>query len=149
MNFHTEILKLKTSKELEFIDITNKIKKIFSKIKIKEGFINIFSKHTTIAIEINEYEPQLLKDMEWLLKKIVPEKRKYFHDNSNLRKNCYLNEPANAKGHLRCMLMETFQIIPILNNKLQLGKYQQIFAIETFGPREREIIIQVIGEEGR
>ena len=70
MNFHTEILKLKTSKELEFIDITNKIKKIFSKIKIKEGFINIFSKHTTIAIEINEYEPQLLKDMEWLLKKI-------------------------------------------------------------------------------
>ncbi|MBU4308869.1 MAG: secondary thiamine-phosphate synthase enzyme YjbQ [Nanoarchaeota archaeon] len=145
MKFHTEILKLKTQKELEFINITDKIKKINNNFKIKEGILNIFSKHTTLAIKINEYEPLLLKDMEQFIKKLAPEK-KYFHDNIKLRKNCPENEPANAKGHLRSMLMETFQIIPIVNNKIQLGKYQQIFAVETSGPREREIIIQIFGE---
>ena len=103
---HTEVLRLKTSKELEFIDITGKIKKSVSKTKVKEGFVNIFSKHTTLAIEINEYEPRLLKDMEWFMKKIIPEKREYFHNNLKLRKNCPKDEPLNAKGHLRTMIME-------------------------------------------
>lgn len=149
MKFYTKILKLKTKKELEFIDITNKLKDIIAHHQIREGFLNVFSKHTTLAIKINEYEPLLLKDMEWFMKKLVPEKRKYFHDIINLRKNCSPNESANAKGHLKSMLMETFQIIPIINYKLQLGKYQQIFAIETSGPREREIIIQIFGERGK
>jgi len=146
MKFYIEILKLKTKKELEFINITNKVKEIVAHHQIKEGFSNIFSKHTTMAIGINEYEPLLLKDMKWFMKRLVPEKRKYFHDKIKLRKNCPQNEPVNAKGHLRSMLIETFQIIPIINNNLQLGKYQQIFAIETSGPRQREIILQVLGE---
>ena len=147
MKIHTEILKLKTKKELEFIKITDKVEKILSKVKLKEGFVNIFSRHTTMAIKINEYEPQLLKDIEWFMKNLAPEKRKYFHDNFKLRKNCPPNEPANADGHLRNLILETFQTIPILNYKLQLGKYQQIFIVETSGPIEREIIVQVVGEK--
>ena len=93
MKIHTEILKLKTKKELEFIKITDKVEKILSKVKLKEGFVNIFSRHTTMAIKINEYEPQLLKDIEWFMKNLAPEKRKYFHDNFKLRKNC----PPNSR----------------------------------------------------
>jgi thiamine phosphate synthase YjbQ (UPF0047 family) len=44
------------------------------------------------------------------------------------------------------MLLESSQVIPILNSNMQLGKYQQIFGIETSGPREREINVQVVGE---
>ncbi|MFH1661804.1 MAG: secondary thiamine-phosphate synthase enzyme YjbQ [Candidatus Falkowbacteria bacterium] len=142
-------MKLKTSKELEFINITNQVRNTIKDFTVKEGILNIFSKHTTLAIKINEYEPLLLKDMEWFMKKLAPEKRKYFHDSIKLRKNCPKNEPANAKGHLRSMLMETFQTIPIIDDKIQLGKYQQIFAVETSGPREREIIIQIFGESSR
>ena len=149
MEFFTQTLRLKTEKELEFIDITGKILHIVNKSKIKEGFLNVFSKHTTMAIEINEYEPQLLKDMEWFMKEIVPEKRKYFHDNIKLRKNYPPKEPANAKGHLRSMLMGASQIVPIINYKLQLGRYQKIIAVETSGPRERELIIQIFGEGGK
>ncbi|HPI67028.1 MAG TPA: secondary thiamine-phosphate synthase enzyme YjbQ [bacterium] len=142
----TKVLELKTQKEFEIINITDKINKIVSKSRVKNGFINVFSKHTTLAIEINEYEKLLLKDFSWILKKLVPEKRKYFHDNINLRKNCPSDEPKNAKGHLRSLLMESFQITPVLESKLQLGKYQQFFAVETSGPRKREIIIQIFGE---
>ena len=147
MKIHTEILKLKTRKEIEFINITNKIEQIVDKTKIKEGFVNVFSKHTTLAIKINEDEHLLLKDINWLMKKLVPDKRDYFHDKIHLRKNCPKDEPKNGKGHLKSLLMENSQVIPIQKFKMQLGQYQQIFAIETSDPRERKIIIQVIGEQ--
>ncbi len=146
MKIHTEVLKLKTKKELEILKITDKIREIVSGTKIENGVLNIFSKHTTMAIKINEYEPQLLRDIEWFMKSLAPEERDYFHDNFELRKDCSAGEPANAKGHLRSLILETFQMIPILDSKLQLGRYQQIFAIETSGPREREIVVQVVGE---
>jgi len=146
MKFYTGILKLKTEKELEFINITEKINSILKKSEIKKGFINIFSKHTTLAIKINEFEELLMKDFDWLMKRIAPENKKYFHDIIKLRKNCPPDEPKNAKGHLRSLLLETSQMIPILKSEMQLGKYEQIFAVETSGPREREIVVQVVGE---
>ena len=88
LGIHTKFIELKTKKEFEFIKITEKIKKIVKKAKIEEGFVNIFSKHTTLAIEINEYEKLLLKDMFGLMKRIAPEEGKYFHDIIKLSKNC-------------------------------------------------------------
>jgi secondary thiamine-phosphate synthase enzyme len=146
MRFYTEILRLKTEKELEFLDITEKINQIVDKSKVKEGFINIFSRHTTFGIKINEFEELLIKDMEWLMKRIAPEKKRYFHDIIKLRKNCPSDEPKNARGHLRSMLLETSQSIPIINSKMHLGTYQKIFAVETSGPRDREINVQIMGE---
>jgi len=146
MKFFTQILKLKTKEELEFINITNQVIEILKQSKIQNGIVNIFSKHTTLSIEINEYEKLLLKDMDWFMKKLAPDQKNYFHDNIKMRENCPPDEPKNAKGHLRSLLMETFQIVPIMDYEMQLGQYQQIFAIETSGPREREIIIQIFGE---
>ncbi len=146
MRFYTEILKLKTGKELEFINITEKIKEIVRKSGIKSGFVNLFSRHTTFAIKINEYEELLIKDIQWLMRRIAPERKSYAHDVLRLRKNCPADEPKNAKGHLRSMLLETSQTIPILKSEMHLGSYQQIFGVETSGPREREIVVQLFGE---
>ncbi|MBU1975933.1 MAG: secondary thiamine-phosphate synthase enzyme YjbQ [Nanoarchaeota archaeon] len=146
MRLHTEILKLDTNKELELINITDKIKDIVSCLPIKNGRVNLFSKHTTMSIKINEDEKFLLKDLQWLMTHIAPEDNEYEHDKIHLRPDCPANEPKNAKGHLRSMLMETSQMIPLLSNELQLGKYQSIFAVETSGPRAREIVVQVFGE---
>ena len=89
------------------------------------------------------------KKYGWIIefpnKKIAPEEIKYFHDVIALRKNCPPNEPKNAAGHLRCMVLETSQMIPVINYEMQLGSYQEIFAIETSGPRERKIINQIVG----
>jgi len=146
MKIFTQILPLKTNEELEFVNITDRVQSITKLSKVKNGIINIFSKHTTLSIEINEYEKLLLKDMGWFLKRIAPENKEYFHDDIELRNDCPPDEPKNAKGHLRSLLMETFQMIPIMDYEMQIGQYQQVFAIETSGPREREIIIQIFGE---
>jgi secondary thiamine-phosphate synthase enzyme len=146
MKIKTEIFSIDTAKEFEILNITKKIREIFEKNKIKEGFVNIFSKHTTLAIKINEDEKLLMEDFDWLMKQIAPDEKKYFHDIIELRKNCPPDEPKNAAGHLRCMVLETSQMIPVIDSKLQLGQYQEIFAIETSGPRERKIIVQIVGE---
>jgi secondary thiamine-phosphate synthase enzyme len=145
MKIITKIIKISTRKELEFIDITRIVQEFFQKNQIKNGFLNVFSKHTTLSIKINENENLLIKDFEWFLKKIVSEKRKYHHDDLKLRENCPFDEPKNGKGHLRCLVLEASQSIPILNKRIQLGKYQRVLAIETSGPRPREIVLQIIG----
>lgn len=145
MKIYTEILKLKTNSNFEFINITEKVRDIIKRSNIREGTVNVFSKHTTLALEINEDEKLLLKDIELFLEKLVPDNREYFHDKIELREGCPLDEPKNAKGHLRSLLMETSQTIPLINDKICLGKWQQIFAIETSNPRDREIIVQVMG----
>lgn len=146
MKIQTRIIRLQTQEELGFIDITDKIKKIVEDSEIKEGFVHVFSRHTTLAIKINENEKLLMKDFKWLMNKISPDTGNYFHDKIDLREHCPKNEPKNAKGHLRCMLMETSQQIPVFNKKMFLGKWQRIFVVETSGPRIRELIVQICGD---
>lgn len=146
MKVYSEILKLKTKGALEFIDITDKIKRVLSKYKILDGFVNIFSRHTTMAIKINENEELLMKDFDSFMEKLAPRDGKYLHDDMGLRKNCPEDEPRNANGHLKCMVLETSQNIPIINNKIMLGKWQRIFAVETCSARDREIVVQVCGD---
>mgnify|MGYP001582195841 CR=1 FL=1 len=145
MEIKSTNLLLKTKKEFEIIDLTKKIISLIKKSKIGEGFVNIFSKHTTLAIKINENEPLLIEDMNSFMNKIVDKKEDYRHDIISLRKDCPKDEPKNAGGHHRTLILETNQTIPISKNKLQLGRYQKIMAIETSGPRERQILIQIIG----
>jgi secondary thiamine-phosphate synthase enzyme len=137
---------IETKKELEIITITDKIREFFNKTKISNGTLNIFSRHTTCSIKINEIEELLLSDYYNFLKTIVSDKTRYNHDIIEKRKTCPSNEPKNAAGHLRCLLLECFQSVPIINNNLMLGNYQEIFLIETSGPRNRKIILQAIGE---
>ena len=55
---------LNSSKNFEIIDISSKINE---KIDINEGIVNIFSKHSTSAIAVNENESGLLEDLELML----------------------------------------------------------------------------------
>jgi secondary thiamine-phosphate synthase enzyme len=145
MKIINNVLNIETESEFSIINITDKIKKIFSKNKIKSGLLNIYSRHTTLAIKINEDEELLRKDFKEFLDALTPD-RIYNHDKLALRKNCLPNEPKNAKGHLRNLVLECSQTIPVGKGELMLGRFQEIFAIETSGPRSREIIVQVIGE---
>ncbi len=138
MKIKAKSLTIETNKELEFIDITDKILEIVKNKKIQQGFVNIYSRHTTLAIKINENESLLIKDFKWLMKHIIPEDKDYNHDKLHLRKDVPKNEKKNAKGHLRCMLMQTSQIIPIINGKLFLGKWQRILLLKQV-VQEKEI----------
>lgn len=118
---------LNSNKNFEIIDITSKINE---KIDINEGIVNIFSKHSTSAIAVNENESGLLEDLELMLKDLVSDKYSWQHD---LIDN-------NAKSHLKSFLLSSSETIPISNGKLDLGTWQSVFFIELDGPRKDRIV---------
>ena len=72
-------LKINSNKNFEIIDITSQITE---KILIKDGIVNIFSKHSTSAILVNENEEGLLRDLELILNDMIS-------DNYSAHKNCF------------------------------------------------------------
>ena len=138
-------IQLKTPKALTLIDITDRAEKEVKKAGVQSGFINIFSKHTTCAIRINENEPLLMKDFEDFLEKIASREAKYHHDDFEIRE-CPLDERVNGHSHIKSLILGASETVPIINGKLQLGKWQSIFFIELDGSREREVVFNIIGK---
>ncbi|MDI6655253.1 MAG: secondary thiamine-phosphate synthase enzyme YjbQ [Candidatus Hydrothermarchaeota archaeon] len=127
-------ISIKTSREVQFIDITSEVERVVRESGVKEGAANIFTKHTTTAIIINENEPGLLRDYEKLVE-LVPKGRGYEHDRID----------DNAHSHLRSILLGPNKVVPIIEGSLALGTWQRIFLAEFDGPRVREVVVQVIG----
>ena len=118
---------LNTNKHFEIIDITSKINE---EIDIDGGIVNIFSKHSTSAIVVNENERGLLEDLMLLLNDLVSDKYSWQHDRID----------NNAKSHLKSFLLSSSETIPISNGKLDLGTWQSVFFIELDGPRKNRTV---------
>ena len=118
---------LNTKKNFEIIDITSKINQ---EIDIESGIANIFSKHSTSAIVVNENESGLLADLELMLSDLVSDKYSWLHDRID----------NNAKSHLKSFLLSSSETIPISNGKLDLGTWQSVFFIELDGPRKNRSV---------
>jgi len=113
------------------IDVNEYLKKL----KTSDGLINIYTKHTTSAIIVNENEKGLLKDFKNTLNNLIPENKDYNHNSID----------NNARSHLQSLFLSSSQTIPFKDNKLLLGTWQSIFFIELDGPRiNREIILTII-----
>ena len=145
MNISTNIISLETKNKQEFICLNNKVENLIKKSRITKGLVFIFSRHTTFAIQINEFESCLLKDICSFMNNLVPKKSYYFHDNFKLRKNVSPNEKKNGDSHLKAILLASSRTIPIKDSQMLLGKWQSVFGIELDGPRKREIVVQIIG----
>lgn len=136
-------IKLNSSSNFQIIDITTDISQILNQINkdndnnIDNGIVNIFTKHSTSAILVNENEKGLLTDFEKVLKDLVKEKNNYKHD--------FMDN--NAASHIRAFLLKSSETIPIVEGRLDLGTWQSIFFIELDGPRtNRTIDLTFIGE---
>jgi secondary thiamine-phosphate synthase enzyme len=147
MKIINRIIDLKTATTLDFIDITDKIQKKIKEAGIKNGIVNIQSMHTTMAVIVNEAEPLLIGDMKKTLEKLAPRTYRYMHDNFKVRTvHMHPNESVNGHSHVKAMYIPTSTFINVLKNKLQLGEWQRIFAVELDDSRPRQIALQIIGE---
>jgi len=148
MRIYHELILLKTQECLQFIDLTDRVAGVVQKSGVRNGFVNIQTKHTTTAIVVNENEPLLLEDMKRVLEKIVPQHVEYQHNNFSIRTvNLCPGEYDNGHSHCKAMLLGTSETLNILNGKIQLGRWQRIFFIELDRARERTVSIMVIGSQ--
>jgi secondary thiamine-phosphate synthase enzyme len=139
MTVITKNIQIKSKSENDIIDITDQVSNIVKESKIENGAVIVFVAGSTAAITTIEYEPGLQKDFPEMLSRLVPKEIEYAHDNT------WHN--GNGHSHVRASLIGPSLAIPIIEGRLTLGTWQQIVLVEMdTRPRERKIIIQVLGE---
>ena len=147
MKFYNEEIKVRTEKTYHFINLTDQVKEAVKKSGIKNGLINVQTLHTTTAIVVNEDEPLLLQDIERHLERFAEQRLSYHHDNFDIRtKNMCDGECANGHAHCKAAILPTNATINLINEEMQLGQWQQIFALELDRSRDRKIQVHIIGE---
>ena len=128
-----ETLSVSTKERYQLIDITDKVSQIIEKNQWQEGLVLIFVPHSTCAILLTENETGLKEDWISVFKKIV--------DNLNFKHNQIDN---NADSHILSGLIGQGKVLPLLDGKLKIGTWQQIFLVELDGPRTRNVIIKFV-----
>ena len=146
MSAYQENINILSKAQIDFVDITDKVKEIVKRSKIKNGIVTVFSKHTTAAIRINQNEKLLLQDITKVLYRIVPIDENYSHDIFELRETKKLDERSNANAHIKAFLLGASETIPLKSGKMCLQAWQSIFFVEFDGARKREVFVEVIGE---
>jgi secondary thiamine-phosphate synthase enzyme len=136
MQILTEILELETSKRVQIIDITRNIDAALAESGLRKGLVNIYSKHSTSAIFINENESGLLEDYQNLIESLIPTGNNYKHNRID----------NNADSHLRSFIIGNNETIPFENGSMDLGTWQSVFFLDMDGPRNRRITITIMGE---
>ena len=106
----------------------------------KIGIVNIFTKHTSCGLSINEnYDPDVRTDMETIFNRLVPENRpEYVHT---------LEGSDDMPAHAKSILSGVSLTIPITNGRLNLGTWQGIYFNEyrNYGGT-RKLVVTIIGE---
>jgi secondary thiamine-phosphate synthase enzyme len=139
-------LVLESRKAPEFIDITEQVERFVERSQVLAGIVVVFSRHTTAAIRVNENEPLLLNDLEGYLERLAPRSGEYHHNDFTVR-TVNMNDDECPNGHAHCqhLLLGTSETIPIIGGQIQLGRWQRIFMIELDRPKQREVLVQVMG----
>jgi len=128
-----QTFQVRTSKQTEFIDITQSIQEAVKKTGVEDGICIIFIPHTTAAVTINENaDPSVVQDILMELNKMVPFKDQYHH------------MEGNSPAHIKASLVGCSQFILIESGKLVLGTWQGIFFCEFDGPRDRKVFVKVM-----
>jgi secondary thiamine-phosphate synthase enzyme len=143
---HADSLSYRTEAAPEFIDITDDVAEIVYRSGIVNGIAVVFCRHTTAAIKINEAEPELIKDMTRFLSAIAPANQEYCHNNFDVRTvNMEEDECPNAHSHCQHLLLSSSETVPVIDGRLQLGRWQRIFLVELDRAKDRQVTCQVLG----
>jgi len=122
---------VKTQKEKEVVDITDKVNSLLVDLKATNGICHLFITHTTCCLTTADLDPGTDKDILEAIEAMFP-KRNYRHPHN----------PSHVGEHIMSSIIGPSLTIPVENSKLFLGTWQRVVLIELSGPREREIILE-------
>jgi len=142
----TRTITVRTSRGPQFIDITDRVAAIAREASVQDGFAIVFSRHTTAAIRINENEPMLIQDMEQFLEKVAPAQAYYNHNDTAHSLEPEREGGPNGHAHCQQLLLGASEAVPIAQGDLVLGQWQRLFLVELDRGREREVVVQLVGE---
>jgi secondary thiamine-phosphate synthase enzyme len=144
MKVNIMTINVQTRRKRDFIDITDRVKDVVQRSRVKNGLVLIRSMHTTAAVTVNENVDDLVpQDLLDSLEKISPSESSYRH-NTYIRFSGVGTDTGAA--HVHASLIGSDVILPIKGGSLLLGTFEGILFLEFSGPRERKVLVQVLGE---
>ena len=136
-----ETFVVQTDQRVEVVDLTDRIMEFVRRCNMREGFVSIWSMHTTCTLFINEFQAALLSDIKRFLETMVARDAEYMH-NDPQHSDC---DRMNADSHLRAMLLGHNLTLQISGGEVVLGQWQRILMAELDGPRARSLRVQIFG----
>lgn len=131
----TKQFSVSTRSRTEMINIDDLARQAVEESGVKTGICHLFVPHTTAGVTINENaDPNVVRDILMEVNKVIP-----LQDN-------YTHMEGNAAAHIKSSLVGCSQTIPVEGGRLVLGTWQSIFFCEFDGPRQRRVLVQVMGQ---
>lgn len=165
MKIYNEKITIQSDRRPTFDDITPQVKEILKNTGVKNGFILVYTGHTTCSIQIQEYSDGqtywgtelIMQDLVNVLSKIIPtclNEGQYLHpcqahvDIAAAERDELPYWSLNTDAHLRSVIMGRSVTVPVIDGEAVLGEFGRIY----FGDwdqvraRTRTAIVQVYGE---
>jgi secondary thiamine-phosphate synthase enzyme len=132
-----EIISISSHQREELIDITQQVTEVAKRSATHDGLVSVYAQGATAAIMIQEnWDESVQTDVVQLLQKIIP-RGVWLHD----------QQDGNGDSHLKSGLVGPSETIPLIDGKLGLSTWQNIFFCEFDGPRrERRIVITILSD---
>ncbi len=125
---------LSTASGSSMTDISSDVASAVSKSGIKEGICLVSSPHTTAGITINENaDPDVKTDMMMEIDKLIP------------LSDGYLHMDGNSAAHIKATFTGLSVTLPVSEGQLVLGTWQGIYFCDYDGPRQRRVLVTIIG----
>jgi len=132
-----KIITISTHEREVLIDVTDQVKEIVRESGVRNGLVNVYAQGATAAMMVQEnWDESVQTDVVQLLRKLIP-RGVWQHD----------QQDGNGDAHLKSGLVGPSETIPLIDGKLGLSTWQNIFFCEFDGPRaERRIVCTVLAD---
>lgn len=130
-----DTLHLETDRRETLVDITSQVEAVVANSGIRNGLVSIYAQGATAAIMIQEnWDESVQTDVVSLLAKLIP-RGVWQHD----------LQDGNGDSHLKSGLIGPSETLPLIEGRLGLSRWQNIFFCEFDGPRsDRRAVVTVI-----
>ena len=129
---------IKTSGQAMY-EITNNINSWLINEQINTGQLNVFIKHTSASLCIQENASEdVLEDILHYFKKIVPENPSLYKHN--------IEGKDDMPAHIKSVLTQTSLIVPVKDKQMDLGTWQGVFLFEhRIASMQRRLKLTLLG----
>jgi secondary thiamine-phosphate synthase enzyme len=127
-------ISVSTSRREELVDITVQVQEAVKQSGVENGLAVLYVQGATAALMIQEnWDESVQTDVVNLLRKLIP-KGIWLHD----------RQDGNGDSHLKAGLVGPSESIPIIESRLGLSRWQNIFLCEFDGPRSERVVVCTI-----
>jgi secondary thiamine-phosphate synthase enzyme len=139
MPVKTMTLEVKTRGFSDVVDITSEVGRAVAESGMKDGIALVFVPGSTASVTTIEFESGAVSDLQRAVRELAPDDREYDHNKKW--------HDGNGFAHVRAALMGPGLSVPFSSGRLLLGTWQQIVLVDHDNrPRDREIVVQMVGE---